>query len=118
MLYLNRQGDQSWTIWLPFSVTFQARGRADNTLKAYRRCIPLLCRRCGWINFADISASSFEDWRAHPDRCHGGAQRTDGGPSRRRQASGRFPAPGGGGRGVGVFVCSQDIGNGYGSRHQ
>ena len=40
-----------------------ARGRAVNTVKAYRRCIPLLCRRCGWVYFRDISAESFGRWR-------------------------------------------------------
>ena len=41
-----------------------ARGRALNTVKAYRRCIPLLCRRCRLGVFRGHCSSSFENWRA------------------------------------------------------
>ncbi len=45
------------------SAQVEAGHRSVNTLKAYRRCIPKLCVRCGWKYFRDVSSSSFEQWR-------------------------------------------------------
>lgn len=47
-----------------FLADLQAQGRAPNTLGKYRNCIPVLCKRCGWVAVRDITAQSFTIWRA------------------------------------------------------
>ena len=42
----------------------EAKGRAKNTLSKYRNCIPVLCKRCGWVLVRDVTAQSFTVWRA------------------------------------------------------
>jgi integrase len=41
----------------------EAKGRAQNTLTKYANCIPLLCKRCGWLMVRDVTTQSFVSWR-------------------------------------------------------
>ena len=47
-----------------FLADLEAKGRAKNTLSKYRNCIPVLCKRCGWVLVRDVTAQSFTVWRA------------------------------------------------------
>jgi integrase len=40
------------------------RGGAKNTLRAYRVVLTALARDCGWRTLSDLTAESFESWRA------------------------------------------------------
>jgi integrase len=73
-----------------FLADVEARGRSMNTIKAYRKCIPNLCRACGWVFFRDITAESFEVLRSRVCRkrpVRGQVSRQDRNPVRRKAAN-------------------------------
>jgi len=47
-----------------FLADVEARGRAKNTVRAYKVVLNALVRDCGWKMLNDITADSFERWRA------------------------------------------------------